>query len=126
MPGAPGRTSAASALPAGTALSAAPPAAAAAEPDSTVRRLGVSDPRLGTGSLLSPLIPPYYARFAPVVEVAKSAIVKLRTHADDRDRYAALKRDLASRGEWPDINYYADAKGPFIRELLATARGTSR
>lgn len=50
----------------------------------------------------------------------------LRAHADDRDRYAALKRDLASRGEWPDINYYADAKGPFIRELLATARGTSR
>jgi GrpB-like predicted nucleotidyltransferase (UPF0157 family) len=46
----------------------------------------------------------------------------LRSHPDDRDRYAALKRELASQGEWADVNYYADAKGPLIRELLDAAR----
>ncbi len=46
----------------------------------------------------------------------------LRSHPEDRDRYAALKRDLAARGEWADINYYADAKGPLIRELLTAAK----
>ena len=45
----------------------------------------------------------------------------LRAHPDDRARYAALKRRLAER-EWPDMNYYAEAKGPLIRELLARAR----
>ena len=33
-------------------------------------------------------------------------------------RYEELKRSLAGR-EWPDMNYYAEAKGPLIRELLA-------
>jgi len=46
----------------------------------------------------------------------------LRTHPEDRDRYAAFKRGLAAQGEWPDINYYAQAKGPLIQELLAAAR----
>ncbi|MFL6240549.1 MAG: GrpB family protein [Actinomycetes bacterium] len=46
----------------------------------------------------------------------------LRSHPDDRDRYAAYKRELASRGEWPDINYYAEAKSPIIREMLAAAK----
>jgi GrpB-like predicted nucleotidyltransferase (UPF0157 family) len=32
-----------------------------------------------------------------------------------------VKRELASRGEWPDMNFYADAKGPFIQEILAKA-----
>lgn len=45
----------------------------------------------------------------------------LRSHADDRHRYEAVKRELASRGEWPDMNFYADAKGPFIQEILAKA-----
>lgn len=55
----------------------------------------------------------------------------LRDHlrADERDRelYAATKRSLAGR-EWPDMNIYADAKGPVIREILdgARARASSR
>lgn len=44
----------------------------------------------------------------------------LRSHPDDRDRYAAVKRDLATR-EWGDMNYYAEAKGPVIHEILARA-----
>jgi GrpB-like predicted nucleotidyltransferase (UPF0157 family) len=43
---------------------------------------------------------------------------RLRASAADRERYAAVKRELAQR-EWRDINYYAEAKGPVIREILA-------
>ena len=42
----------------------------------------------------------------------------LRADPDARRRYEELKRSLAGR-EWPDMNYYAEAKGPLIRELLA-------
>jgi GrpB-like predicted nucleotidyltransferase (UPF0157 family) len=49
----------------------------------------------------------------------------LRTHPRDRARYAALKQRLARR-EWADINLYADAKGPLIRELLARARAEAQ
>lgn len=42
---------------------------------------------------------------------------RLRTDPGARSRYADLKRSLAGR-EWPDMNLYADAKGPLIRELL--------
>ncbi|HEX4817240.1 MAG TPA: GrpB family protein [Nonomuraea sp.] len=45
---------------------------------------------------------------------------RLRASESDRDLYAATKRDLARR-EWRDVNYYADAKGPVIREILARA-----
>jgi len=41
----------------------------------------------------------------------------LRADTADRDRYAAAKRGLAGR-EWPDMNYYADAKSPIIEEIL--------
>lgn len=44
----------------------------------------------------------------------------LRNHPDDRDRYAATKRELARR-EWDDMNYYAEAKGPVIRDILGRA-----
>ena len=44
----------------------------------------------------------------------------LRSHAEVRDAYAALKRSLA--GEWPDVNYYAEAKGPFIRRVVDATR----
>jgi GrpB-like predicted nucleotidyltransferase (UPF0157 family) len=44
----------------------------------------------------------------------------LRTDADDRARYAAVKRDLATR-EWGDMNDYADAKSPVITEITARA-----
>lgn len=48
---------------------------------------------------------------------------RLRSHDDDRLRYEQTKRGLAGR-EWPDVNYYADAKGPVIREILARAGWT--
>lgn len=44
----------------------------------------------------------------------------LRTHPADRDRYVALKRQLATQ-EWPDMNAYAAAKGPFIAEIMSQA-----
>jgi GrpB-like predicted nucleotidyltransferase (UPF0157 family) len=41
---------------------------------------------------------------------------RLRASPEDLAAYAALKRELAAR-DWPDINYYAEAKGPLIREI---------
>jgi GrpB-like predicted nucleotidyltransferase (UPF0157 family) len=46
---------------------------------------------------------------------------RLRASPADRDAYEALKRELA-RHDWPDVNYYAEAKSPMVRELLARAR----
>lgn len=43
---------------------------------------------------------------------------RLRASPEDRAAYEALKRELATR-DWPDMNHYADAKGPLIREILA-------
>ena len=45
---------------------------------------------------------------------------RLRTSAEDRAAYERLKRELAAR-EWDDVNHYADAKAPLIREILARA-----
>ena len=45
---------------------------------------------------------------------------RLRASPEDRAAYEALKRELAER-DWPDMNHYADAKGPLIREILARA-----
>ena len=42
---------------------------------------------------------------------------RLRSHAADRERYAAVKRDLASR-QWPDVQDYADAKTGVISEIV--------
>ncbi|MDQ4008212.1 MAG: GrpB family protein [Actinomycetota bacterium] len=47
---------------------------------------------------------------------------RLRSSAVDRRRYEALKRELATQ-EWPDVNYYAEAKGGLVREILAAADG---
>lgn len=44
----------------------------------------------------------------------------LRTHDDDRDRYAATKRELATK-DWRYVQDYADAKTPVITEILAKA-----
>ncbi len=44
----------------------------------------------------------------------------LRTHDDDRDRYAAVKRELARR-RWRYVQNYADAKTDVIKEILAKA-----
>ena len=50
---------------------------------------------------------------------------RLRAAPEDRAAYEALKRSLAER-DWPDMNHYADAKGPLIREILSRAgRGTA-
>ncbi len=65
-----------------------------------------------------------YGSGAPDVEAYLLLRDWLREHPDDRDRYAALKRRLAER-EWADINLYADAKGPLIRELLVRARAAA-
>lgn len=43
---------------------------------------------------------------------------RLRDSPQIRDAYARLKRELAAR-EWPDVNHYARAKGPFIESVLA-------
>ena len=44
---------------------------------------------------------------------------RLRASPEDRAVYEALKRELASR-DWPDTNFYAEAKGSLIREILAS------
>jgi GrpB-like predicted nucleotidyltransferase (UPF0157 family) len=43
---------------------------------------------------------------------------RLRADAADRAAYERLKRELAAR-EWSDMNAYAEAKDPLIREILA-------
>lgn len=45
----------------------------------------------------------------------------LRTHAGDRDLYAATKRELAAR-TWKYRQHYADAKSEVVAEILARAR----
>lgn len=46
----------------------------------------------------------------------------LRTDADLRERYRALKLDLAARFAH-DKSAYTEAKGPFIREMIAALHG---
>jgi len=45
---------------------------------------------------------------------------RLRASPDDRERYEELKRTLAHR-DWPDVNDYAQAKGPLIAEIVRNA-----
>jgi GrpB-like predicted nucleotidyltransferase (UPF0157 family)/uncharacterized protein (DUF952 family) len=45
---------------------------------------------------------------------------RLRADADARERYAHEKRALAGR-RWAHVQYYADAKGPVVEEILAGA-----
>jgi GrpB-like predicted nucleotidyltransferase (UPF0157 family) len=47
----------------------------------------------------------------------------LRTHAEDRERYAAAKRELAGR-EWSYVQDYADAKSEIVEEIVARALPT--
>jgi GrpB-like predicted nucleotidyltransferase (UPF0157 family) len=46
---------------------------------------------------------------------------RLRDSPERRREYERLKRELAQR-DWPDINHYANAKGPFIESVLAAER----
>lgn len=45
----------------------------------------------------------------------------LRTHADDRDLYASVKRHLAAK-TWPSIQHYADAKTDVVEQIMRRAR----
>lgn len=47
---------------------------------------------------------------------------RLRTHAEERARYAATKRELARR-DWPTMQHYADAKTDVIEAIIARAGG---
>ena len=49
----------------------------------------------------------------------------LRQDATDRDAYGRLKLDLAQR-DWPDMNAYAEAKGPLIAEITERAARWNR
>lgn len=66
--------------------------------------------------------------FSPgCVEVARHVAFRnrLRSHAEDRLRYEALKRKLAKE-DWPDMNAYARAKGELVEEIIAlTLQDTS-
>jgi GrpB-like predicted nucleotidyltransferase (UPF0157 family) len=44
----------------------------------------------------------------------------LRESADDRERYATVKRELAAR-EWVDSNDYADAKSGVVSAIAERA-----
>jgi len=46
---------------------------------------------------------------------------RLRTHPEDRDRYAAAKRELARR-TWRHVQHYADAKTAVVQEILDRAQ----
>jgi GrpB-like predicted nucleotidyltransferase (UPF0157 family) len=47
----------------------------------------------------------------------------LRAHPEDRELYAATKRELATR-EWKYVQQYADAKTAVVHAILARARAT--
>jgi GrpB-like predicted nucleotidyltransferase (UPF0157 family) len=49
----------------------------------------------------------------------------MRAHPEDRDRYAAVKRDLAAR-TWKYVQNYADAKSDVVEEILVRAKQGSR
>jgi GrpB-like predicted nucleotidyltransferase (UPF0157 family) len=42
---------------------------------------------------------------------------RLRKNTEDRRRYEQTKRELATK-EWPDMNAYAEAKGPVIESII--------
>lgn len=47
----------------------------------------------------------------------------LRTNNTDRDKYAAVKRNLARR-EWRHVQHYADAKDSIVQEIMERAKAT--
>lgn len=59
-------------------------------------------------------------------EVAKYLLFRdrLRHDPDDRSLYERVKRELASKGAWRDVNYYADAKSAVVQEILARAKAS--
>lgn len=61
-----------------------------------------------------------YAANAVEVERYLRLRDRLRGHEHDRLLYETTKRRLAGR-QWPDMNYYAEAKSPVIEEILSRA-----
>lgn len=59
---------------------------------------------------------------AGCVEVRRMLAMRdrLRADATDRERYAAVKRDLAAR-DWRTVQHYADAKSEVVAEILGRA-----
>jgi len=55
-------------------------------------------------------------------EIRKYLLLRdhLRSHRADRHLYEQTKRELATR-PWKDMNYYAEAKGPVINDILTRA-----
>ena len=49
----------------------------------------------------------------------------LRDDEEDRELYAATKRELASR-DWPSMQHYADAKTEVVEDILIRASGLPR
>ena len=49
----------------------------------------------------------------------------LRAHPDDRELYAATKRELAQQ-TWKFVQNYADAKTSVVRDILARARASEK
>ena len=54
---------------------------------------------------------------APAIERYLTFRDRLRLSGEDRDRYAATKRELAAR-DWATMNHYADAKTDVIQQIL--------
>jgi GrpB-like predicted nucleotidyltransferase (UPF0157 family) len=56
-------------------------------------------------------------------EVTDYLLFRDRLRNDDSDRmlYERTKRELAARGVWRDVNYYADAKSEVVQEILGRA-----
>jgi GrpB-like predicted nucleotidyltransferase (UPF0157 family) len=48
---------------------------------------------------------------------------RLRSHADDRQLYEGVRRELAGR-DWTSVQQYADAKTAVVGAILARAQGT--
>ena len=49
---------------------------------------------------------------------------RLRGNVADRELYEKTKRRLSEQ-VWPDVNHYANAKGPVVEEILSRAIGPS-
>jgi len=58
---------------------------------------------------------------APELERHRGFRDWLRSHPDDREKYASLKAKLA-RKRWPSVDAYAEAKGDFIESVLIRAQ----
>jgi GrpB-like predicted nucleotidyltransferase (UPF0157 family) len=63
---------------------------------------------------------------ASCVEVDRMLLFRdwLRTNPDDRQRYAAAKRELAAR-DWKYVQQYADAKTAVVTAILARAEAAT-